>query len=112
MGRHHEALESFERALASSRIMREAFNNRGNVFVELNRPAEALADYERALALKPDFTDALVNRGNALALSQGPIGEALASFDARSRSPEARRSALEQGLLWLEPAISPGWRGI
>lgn len=80
LGRHKEALASFDRALALRQDYPEALNNRGNALRDLGRPKEALASYDKALALRPDNLESLSNRGNALRELARP-DEALASFD-------------------------------
>jgi tetratricopeptide (TPR) repeat protein len=54
LGRHEEALASYDHALAIKPDYAEVLSNRGNTLFELRRHEEALASYERALAIKPD----------------------------------------------------------
>jgi tetratricopeptide (TPR) repeat protein len=63
LGRYHQALADYDRALAVRPDYPEALNNRGVTLQALRRPAEALASYDAALSLRPDFVEALVNRG-------------------------------------------------
>jgi predicted TPR repeat methyltransferase len=88
LGRHKDALASFDRALALRPDYPEALNNRGNALRDLGRPGQALASYDKALALRPDNVEALNNRGNALRELKRP-DEALASFErALALKPE------------------------
>jgi len=80
LGRHKEALASFDAAVALKPDYAEALNNRGNVLSDLTRPDDALASYDRALVSKPEYAEAHSNRGNLLA-SLGRIEEALAGFE-------------------------------
>jgi protein O-GlcNAc transferase len=80
LGRHAEALASFERALALQPGYAEALSNRGNALLALRRPTDALQSYDRALALQPRDAETLYNRGNAL-LALQRADEALASYD-------------------------------
>ena len=66
LGRHGEALETYERALALKPDSPEAHNNRGNALRHLRRFTEAFESYERAIALKPDYAEAYYDYGNAL----------------------------------------------
>ena len=70
-----------------------AHNNRGNVLLDLNRPADALASYDRAIALKPDHAKAHSNRAMALT-NLGRHVEALAAYD--------KAFALEPDMIGLE----------
>jgi predicted TPR repeat methyltransferase len=80
LGRHKEALASFDRALALRPDYAEALVNRGNALRDLGRTAQALASYDKAIAVHPSNVEALNNRGNALRELKRPQ-EALASFD-------------------------------
>jgi tetratricopeptide (TPR) repeat protein len=79
-GRHAEALELIDGALALQPDVPDALLNRGNVLKLLGRLDEALASYDRVLALRPDFADAHFNRGNALRQMKRP-GAALQAYD-------------------------------
>jgi len=54
LGRHGEALASYERALTLDPGSAETHNDLGVALVRLGRPAEALPHLERAFALRPD----------------------------------------------------------
>lgn len=41
----------------------EAYNNRGNAYIDLKKYNEAIADFTKALELKPDYAEAYLNRG-------------------------------------------------
>jgi len=79
LGRHEDALASYERALALRPGNVQALGNRGAALADLGRYEEALASYEQALALAPDHPALLDQQGSALAkLSR--YEEALASY--------------------------------
>jgi predicted negative regulator of RcsB-dependent stress response len=100
LGRHSEALASFERALKLKPDYVEAHNNRGNALIELNRHEDALKDYDAAVAAKP-FAFALVNRGSALRYL-GRTDEAMASFDqAIALDPKLPEAHWNKALLAL-----------
>jgi hypothetical protein len=96
-----EALASYDRAIALTPGIAEAYNNRGNALTELKRPAEALESYDRAIALKPDYAVAHYNRGNALMDLKGPA-EALESYDrAIGFKPDYAEAYWNQSLCFL-----------
>ena len=80
LGRHEEALASYDKALALKPDFVDALNNRASALIELKRFEEALASYDRMLAIRPPYFEALYNRGIALG-ELGRHAEALASYD-------------------------------
>ena len=107
MGRHEEALASYERALALKPDYTEAHNNRGNALLDLNRPAEALADYELAIAHKP-FAFALVNRGSALHYLDRSTRHSIASIAPSRLTPNWQRRIGTRRCCVSRSAISNG----
>ncbi|MCU0637943.1 MAG: tetratricopeptide repeat protein [Methanothrix sp.] len=75
-----EALEIFDKVLASDPEIPEAWNNRGVALFGLGRPDEALQSYDRSLALDPENLDALRNKAFVLR-SQKRLEEALETYD-------------------------------
>ena len=67
LGRHAQALESYDRALAIKPIA-TSFSNRGNSLVALKRFDEALASFDQALVLDPAHPGAHWNKGLCLLL--------------------------------------------
>lgn len=68
-GRHQEAVEDYDRALADSslihRITQDSmYFNRGNSKAEIEDHEGALCDYTEAIDLNPDFPQCYYNRGN------------------------------------------------
>ncbi len=80
LGREHEALASYDRALAIRPLHIQALSNRGVILDDLRQFEAALASYDRALAVRPDYAPALANRGNSLGALRR-FDEALASYD-------------------------------
>lgn len=97
-GRHKEALELVNRAIAAAPKNAQARYVRGLLYESLDRHADAVADFGRAIDLSPRAADAYDHRGSER-LKLGEIDAAIADFDR----------AIE-----LEPAREPGhWkRGI
>ena len=83
LGRHDDAVASYQRALALNPDYAEAHNNLGISLIELNRPEEAVTSYQRALAVKPDFADFHFN-----------VGYALNRLDRREEAVASYRNAL------------------
>jgi tetratricopeptide (TPR) repeat protein len=124
-----QALAAYDRALALHRDDVALHLNRGNLLLDLGRPAEAEAAFAAALALDPDHAEARLNLGRAL-FRQGryeaalePLGAVLAQPDAPAAAWRARAavwSALER---WPEaladydtalakaPDHAESWRG-
>lgn len=96
-GRHADALQAYDRALAINPDHVKAHNNRGQVLEALGRHDEALEAYSRAIRLQPDFAAALSNRGLCLLLL-GRFAEGWKDYDARwaqwaADPAEARRKS-------------------
>ena len=79
LGRHADALKSYDRALALQPDYVSALYNRARSLDELQRHDEALACYDKVLALEPHHAVAHNNRGVALD-TLGRSEEALESF--------------------------------
>jgi hypothetical protein len=77
--RFAEALNSYDKALATSPDHVAALTDRGVALAELDRFDEALAAHERALHIEPHVVAGHVNRGNAL-LKLTRMEEALESY--------------------------------
>lgn len=102
LGRHEEALASYDRALRLKPDYAKAFYHRGNTLLNLKRPEDALASYDRALKLKPDYADALYNCGVALQSLKRPE-EAVARYDrALQLKPEDAEALNNRGNALLD----------
>ena len=64
--RYHEALASYDRALALRGDYAEALLNRGMALQRLQQLDSALASFDRALALNPNLAEGVYNRANVL----------------------------------------------
>ena len=78
-GRHLEAINANQEAVALSPQDPEAQNNLGNTFKELGKLDEAEASYNQAIGLQPDLAGAHYNLGNTLK-GLGRSDEAEASY--------------------------------
>jgi len=81
LGRHEDAVTSFQRALALGAGDAALYNGLGNALYFLQKFAAAGAAYERAVALDPRFAEAHNNLGNARR-DQGQLDAAIASYRA------------------------------
>ena len=89
--RYEEAVDHYDRAIASYPEFAVAHNNRANAIKKLGRLNEAIESYGRAIALKPDFTNAYYNRANTLR-DLGRRQEAIADYrKALTLNPDSFR---------------------
>jgi tetratricopeptide (TPR) repeat protein len=80
LGRHAQALASYDAALALRPDSVHALYNRATSLQSLGRHAEALTSYERLLAHEPGDAEALNNLGVCLLEAKRPV-EALSAFE-------------------------------
>lgn len=92
-GRHEEALDAFDSALALKPDYPEALVNRGNALEDLQRPRAALASYDLAIGLRPDVAGFHINRGNALR-AVGDVPGAIESYSRAAVLDPASAGAL------------------
>jgi tetratricopeptide (TPR) repeat protein len=79
-GRHQEGLEAFDKAVRIKPDDADLWKNRGDILLELERPADALLSFQQALKLKPNDWDAASQCG-ILLQRLGRLEEAVACFD-------------------------------
>lgn len=80
LGRHDDAMRSFERALSIDPDCVDALHNRGSEWLERADPGRALADYERAALLRPADATGPYHCAQALK-ALGRWDDALASLE-------------------------------
>jgi tetratricopeptide (TPR) repeat protein len=80
LGKHPEALEICDRALAIDPNCAEAWFNKGVMLIDLGRNEEALAACDRALVINPNDAGAWRHKGNVLK-ALGRDEEALAAYN-------------------------------
>jgi tetratricopeptide (TPR) repeat protein len=97
LGRHFEALVSFDRALALAPDHADCHVKRGFALYYLNRVEAALASYDRALALAPKDATILVYRAQTLR-QLDRYEEALADLDqVLALKPDHARALAQRG---------------
>jgi tetratricopeptide (TPR) repeat protein len=105
IGRLHEAIEDFDRAIALNPEYTLAYNNRGVTFKKAGMLREAIADFDKAIALTPSYYKAYNNRGSAY----GKIGlfdKAVEDFDkAISLNPSFYETYLNRGVMFGEAGM-------
>ena len=79
-----EAILAYDQAIRLKPDLVEAYTNRGNMKVALERHEDAIADYEEAIRRKPDDDKAYSNRGVAKS-SLGRHDDAMADHDEAIR---------------------------
>jgi protein O-GlcNAc transferase len=94
-GRHTEAIDNLDRAVANNRELIPAHLLRAKLLADLGRHPEALDGIDKLLEIKPSSAEALVGRGNILFESKR-YHEALDAYD--------RAGA-------LNPALPEAWLG-
>ena len=95
LGRHEEAIERYQTALAISPELAEAHNNLAHSLQTLCRMEQAMEHYEKALTIRPDYPEARNNLGIALQ-ALGRSAEAMAQYEGalatRPSYPDARKN--------------------
>lgn len=91
LGRHREALDAYEHALAAATTITEqasAWHDKGVALLGLGEPVEAKTACMRALALKPNWSEALHG-----------LADALRDLNDLPQAVDTYRRALDQGTL-------------
>jgi len=79
-GQHYQALDSFDRVIASGLDNADTYNSRGVCYLNLGKSSLALSDFDRAIELNPREPDFYNNRAT-IYQSQGEYQRALADFN-------------------------------
>jgi tetratricopeptide (TPR) repeat protein len=53
---YQQAINYYTEAVKINAIDHESYNNRANIYMDLNNFNAALIDYKQALVVKPDYT--------------------------------------------------------
>lgn len=95
------ALDDFNKAVQLMPEHPPAYNNRGNLLVQLGQFEEAVKDFDRAVLLAPKYAAAYSNRANAR-MKLGHTREAIADFTrAIELSPRSAPPLSGRGLAFL-----------
>ncbi len=87
-GKHHGAVECFQKALELEPSAAEGYNNLGIALQRSGATEDAVACFQEAVVLKPDYPDAHNNLGVALN-GLGRTSEAISSYqDALTHAPD------------------------
>src|SRR5262245_51729587 len=62
---YDRALADFDKAIQLKPDYADAYNNRGEAYLDKGDKERAFADFDKAIQLKPDYADAYNNRGKA-----------------------------------------------
>lgn len=96
LGRHDDALATYDRALALDPENADVLSNRANVLFDMGRPDDALACLDAAIAAHPALANAMASKANIL-------------FKLR-RYDDAR--ATNEQVLKIDPGNSRAWFGL
>lgn len=103
--RLEEADLLYRQAISMRADYTQAYINRGDILIKLNRTREAQAVYEKALSFERDNPDLLYNMGVVM-LNQNKISQALNYFDlALKEDPDHRQALMNSAILIQETGI-------
>lgn len=110
LGRLHDALTSYHKALTIKPDSAETHNNLGNAFQDLGKLDEAVESLHKSLAIKPDYVEAHYNLGNVLK-DLGRVEKAIESYRrAIEINPDHSKAHHNLGLaLLLQGNLKEGW---
>jgi hypothetical protein len=111
-GRHHEALECYDRALVLKPDVPQLLRRRSDALRNLGRFDEAETSLRRAVRLKPDFATAHFDLGNVLYYGLGRPTEAQACYRTALRlRPDMPRVHARLGMALLKAGqFEEGWK--
>jgi tetratricopeptide (TPR) repeat protein len=98
IGRSDEAIEDYNRAIASDPSSYQAFLGRGTIFRKTGRLDKAIEDYNRAIALNPSYYQAFFGRGTTFE-KMGRFDKAIEDYDrAIALNPEYYEAYNNRGM--------------
>ena len=99
---YEKAIEYYNEAIKINAIDNESYNNRGNIYFDMNKMDLAYADYKKALSLKPDYYPALDNMGAQYAM-RGQYDSALKYLSrALEIKPDYKHAYRNRGLTYMQ----------
>ena len=104
--RLEEADSLYRQAISMRSDYTQAYINRGDILVKMNRTEEARAVYEKALTFESDNADLLYNMGVVL-VNQKKVGQALSYLDrALEHDPDHPQALLTSAILIQESRVA------
>ena len=94
-GDQQQALEAFQRALATNSSLARAHYYEGMVYIKQKQPTQAVSEFEAELKLNPNDADAQYQLGKTF-LEQGKAKEALPHLEAAVKASPVPQGAHEQ----------------
>jgi len=97
-----QVIADYDQAIALRPDFAEAYNNRGNAYVDQGKLDHAIADYDQAIALEPDYALAYYNRGVIYA-DKGDLAHAIADYDhAITLKPDFAAAYSNRGVIYAD----------
>lgn len=98
----NKAKSYWDRAIATTPKVAEAYNNRGLAFYNLKQYQEAIEDFSQSIQMKPKYAEAYNNRGNAY-YELDQYEKARADFDQSIKiKPNYSKAHMNRGLVNLQ----------
>ena len=98
---YNKAIDYYTQAIKMNAIDHESYNNRANIYMDLNKFDNALPDYKQALVVKPNYHVALDNLGGLYA-RRNRYDSALYYFNlALKENPEYKVTYSNRGLSYM-----------
>ncbi len=95
------SIDYYSKAIKLNTIDHEAYNNRANIYTDMNKPDSALPDYKQALAIRPNYYLTLDNLGTWYA-RKGVNDSALYYFNrALEQKPENKVTYSNRALTYM-----------
>ena len=99
-GDHDGAIKNYSEAIRKNPQLKQAYNNRGNIWLEKSVYDKAIADYTEAIRIDPSYLSALCNRGMARAQSKDLDGAIDDINRAIRLNPKSSRPYNYLGRFW------------
>ena len=98
----NKAKSYWDRAIAASPKVAEAYNNRGLAFYNLKLYQDAIKDFSQSIRMKPGYAEAFNNRGNAY-YELDQYEKARADFDESIKiKPKYSKAHMNRGLVHFQ----------
>ncbi len=98
----NQAKSYWDRAIAGSPKVAEAYNNRGLAFYNLKLYQDAIKDFSQSIRMKPEYAEAFNNRGNAY-YELDQYEKARADFDQSIKiKPKYSKAHMNRGLVYFQ----------